>query len=107
MLSFIVLLLAQAVEVYANGRNMPTARFINPEPAGPDSEYENNPVYKVGDTVEFRWFTTLDKVGIIMWQQHPDLNAGRNIDLLGNIRSLFSCVNILLTRHSGLDRRHA
>ena len=84
MISFLILVLAQTVKVYANGRNMPTARFITPEPAGPDSEYENNPVYKVGDTVEFRWFTTYSQIGILMWQQYPDLNAGTNIDLQGS-----------------------
>ncbi|EXK25661.1 hypothetical protein FOMG_17698 [Fusarium oxysporum f. sp. melonis 26406] len=71
-----VIFMVQMPGVYANGRNMPNALFHVPEAPDPDKIYQENPIYTVGETVEFRWFSRYDKVGIFVWQQYPDLDAG-------------------------------
>jgi hypothetical protein len=77
-----VLLMVQMPGTYANGKNMPNALFHIPEAPGPDKIYGDNPIYTVGETVEFRWFSRYDKVGIFIWQQYPNLDAGTSKSLV-------------------------
>lgn len=45
-----------------------TGYFYNPPSPGPYRQYEDNPVYTIGKTVQIRWYTSLERFSIIMWQ---------------------------------------
>jgi hypothetical protein len=42
--------------------------FYNPPTGGPIHEYQDNPVYTLGKTVQLRWDTTLEIISIMLWQ---------------------------------------
>jgi hypothetical protein len=42
--------------------------FYNPPTGGPIHEYQNDPVYTLGQTVQMRWATTLKSFSIMLWQ---------------------------------------
>jgi hypothetical protein len=42
--------------------------FYNPPTGGPIHEYQDDPVYTLGQTVQMRWATTLESFSIMLWQ---------------------------------------
>lgn len=46
--------------------------FYNPPTGGPIHEYQNDPVYTVGEIVQLRWATTLKSLSIMLWQNNND-----------------------------------
>ncbi|KAJ5116433.1 hypothetical protein N7456_000781 [Penicillium angulare] len=47
--------------------------FYNPPTGGKIHDYADNPVYKLGQTVQMRWTTTLASFSIMLWQNNnPD-----------------------------------
>ncbi|KAL2696467.1 hypothetical protein AAEP93_002881 [Penicillium crustosum] len=62
MKHFLVLLLTCACAFVEPGI------FYNPPTGGPIHEYQNNPVYTLGETVQMRWDTSLEIFSIMLWQ---------------------------------------
>jgi hypothetical protein len=45
--------------------------FQQPPGPGPFENFRDNPVYDVGESIEFEWTTDLEEVDLIMWQAFP------------------------------------
>lgn len=42
--------------------------FYNPPTGGPIHEYQDNPVYELGQTLQILWSTTQETYSLILWQ---------------------------------------
>ncbi|KAH7125944.1 hypothetical protein EDB81DRAFT_810201 [Dactylonectria macrodidyma] len=47
------------------------ASFVMPPPGGPAYNYQDNPEYKVGKTINVEWTSDLSSMDLVIWQQYP------------------------------------
>ncbi|KAF7557913.1 hypothetical protein G7Z17_g233 [Cylindrodendrum hubeiense] len=45
--------------------------FVQPSNSGPANNYQDNPTYAVGKTIDVQWTSDLSSMDIVVWQQYP------------------------------------
>lgn len=66
------LLIASILLFHAHVWASEPGTFLNPPTGGPIHDYSQNPVYKLGQTVQLRWATDLNSFSILLWQNDND-----------------------------------
>jgi hypothetical protein len=60
------------------------SNFTQPPPAGPNANYQDNPVYQQGQKIDVQWRSNLDSMDLILFQQYPA--AGKGVQYLRKLR---------------------
>ncbi|KAK7408870.1 hypothetical protein QQX98_008931 [Neonectria punicea] len=71
-------LLAVALVAFVAGVRADSS-FVTPPNGGPAGNYQDNPSYDLGETINVEWQTNLSSIDIVIWQQYPTSPASSNM----------------------------
>ncbi|KPM43184.1 hypothetical protein AK830_g3362 [Neonectria ditissima] len=53
--------------------------FVTPPNGGPANNYQDNPSYDLGETINVEWTSDLSSIDIVIWQQYPTSPSSSNM----------------------------